>query len=110
MTILLKTLFLFLLTAVAEIWGCYTVWLWLRQDKSPFWLIPGALCLAGFAWLLTLHPAGAAGRTYAAYGGVYVVSAIVWLWFIEKQSPDRWDFAGASLCLAGMTLIMFGPR
>lgn len=105
----LKTFSLFLLTAVAEIVGCYLPYLWLRQGRSAWLLLPAALSLALFAWLLTLHPT-AAGRVYAAYGGVYVVVAILWLWAIDGIKPTVWDIVGASVALAGMAIIMFAPR
>ena len=100
---------LFVITALAEIVGCYLPYLWLRKSGSPWLLIPASLSLAGFAWLLTLHPT-AAGRTYAAYGGVYVATAIFWLWLVEGRVPTRWDLAGASVCIAGMAIIVLGPR
>lgn len=104
-----KTLGLFILTAIAEILGCFLPYLVLRQGK-PFWLlVPAVGSLAAFAWLLTLHPQ-AAGRTYAAYGGVYVATAVVWLWLVEGQQPDRWDVAGAAIAIAGMAVIAFAPR
>lgn len=105
----LKTFSLFLITAVAEIVGCYLPYLWLRQGRSAWLLLPAALSLALFAWLLTLHPT-AAGRVYAAYGGVYVVVAILWLWAIDGIKPTVWDIVGASVALAGMAIIMFAPR
>ncbi len=105
----LKTLLLYVVTALAEIAGCYLPWLWLRQDRSAWLLLPGAACLALFAWLLTLHPA-AAGRVYAAYGGVYVAVALGWLWAVDGIRPDRWDLAGAAVTLAGMAVIAFAPR
>ncbi len=105
----LKTLLLYAVTALAEIAGCYLPWLWLRQDRSAWLLLPGAACLALFAWLLTLHPA-AAGRVYAAYGGVYVAVALGWLWAVDGIRPDRWDLAGAAVTLAGMAVIAFAPR
>lgn len=104
-----RTVALFLLTAVAEIVGCYLPYLWLRQGRSPWLLVPGAASLAAFAWLLTLHPT-AAGRTYAAYGGVYVSTAVAWLWIVDGQRPDRSDVVGAGIALAGMAVIAFGPR
>ena len=104
-----KTLGLYLLTALAEIVGCYLPYLWLRQGRSAWLLVPAALALAAFAWLLTLHPSPA-GRTYAAYGGVYVATAVLWLWVLEGQTPDRWDVLGATLSVAGMLIIAFGPR
>ncbi|SDZ04163.1 small multidrug resistance family-3 protein [Lysobacter sp. yr284] len=106
---MLKTLLLFLLTAVAEIVGCYLPYVWLRKGGSAWLLLPAAASLALFAWLLTLHPT-ASGRIYAAYGGVYVAVAIFWLWWVDAVKPSRWDLLGAALCLAGMAVIMFAPR
>ena len=104
---LLRTAGLFLVTALAEIAGCYLPYRWLRE-KGPAWLLlPAALSLALFAWLLTLHPT-AAGRTYAAYGGVYVTVAIAWLWVVEKQAPTARDLVGVVVCLAGMLIIASG--
>jgi len=105
-----KTLALFLLTAVAEIVGCYLPWLWLRQGGSAWLLVPAAASLALFAWLLTLVPTEAAGRAYAAYGGIYIAASLVWLWLPEGQRPDRWDMAGLALCLAGSALILLPAR
>jgi small multidrug resistance family-3 protein len=105
----LKTLGLFVITAVAEIVGCYLPFLWLRQGKSAWLLVPGVLSLLAFAYLLTLHPT-AAGRVYAAYGGVYVSVALMWLWLMDEVQPTRWDIAGVAMCLLGMSIIMFGPR
>lgn len=104
-----ETTLLFLVTALAEIIGCYLPYLWLRQGRSVWLLLPAAVSLAVFAWLLTLHPT-ASGRTYAAYGGVYVSLAVVWLWLVDGIRPDRWDVVGVVLCLAGMSVIMFAPR
>ncbi len=105
----LQTLGLFALTAVAEILGCYLPWLWLKQGKSAWLLVPAALSLALFAWLLSLHPT-AAGRVYAAYGGVYIGVAILWLWAVDGIRPGLWDLVGAAVALAGMAIIMFAPR
>ncbi|MFZ3192044.1 MAG: YnfA family protein [Moraxellaceae bacterium] len=104
-----KTLGLFFLTALAEIIGCYLPYLWLRQDKSVWLLIPAALSLGVFVWLLTLHPT-ASGRVYAAYGGVYVAVALLWLWQVDGITPTRWDLLGAAIALSGMAMIMFAPR
>lgn len=104
-----RTTGLFLLTALAELLGCYLPSLWLKRGGSGWLLVPAAASLTVFAWLLTLHPT-AAGRTYAAYGGVYVAVAIGWLWFVEHQRPDRWDLLGAALTLAGTAVIAFTPR
>ncbi len=100
---------LFIVTAVAEIVGCYLPYLWLRKGGSLWILLPAAVSLSAFAWLLTLHPTGA-GRTYAAYGGVYVATAVLWLWIVEGQHPDRWDMIGAAVCILGMSIIILGPR
>lgn len=107
--ILLKTLGLFLLTAVAEIAGCYLPYLWLKKDGSAWLLIPAAASLALFVWLLTLHPT-AAGRVYAAYGGVYVSVALAWLWLVDAVKPTLWDAVGVSVCLAGMAIIILGSQ
>lgn len=105
----MKTFGLFALTALAEIIGCYLPWLWLRRGGSAWWLLPAAASLAVFVWLLSLHPT-ASGRVYAAYGGVYVAVALLWLWRVDGVVPTRWDLLGAALCLAGMAVIMFSPR
>ncbi|GAA4081751.1 YnfA family protein [Zhongshania borealis] len=107
----LKTTGLFIITALAEIIGCYLPYLWLREGKSILLLLPAALSLALFAWLLSLHPSAAsAGRVYAAYGGVYIVMAILWLWAIEGIRPSTWDLIGSAVALFGMAIIMFAPR
>lgn len=105
---LLKIAVLFAVTAVAEIVGCYLPWLVIKQGKSAWLLIPAALSLGLFAWLLTLHPT-AAGRTYAAYGGMYIAVALVWLHFVDGIALTRWDLAGAGIALAGMALIALQP-
>ena len=105
----MTTFLLFVLTAITEIVGCYLPYLWLRKGGSAWLLLPAAASRALFAWLLTLHPT-AAGRVYAAYGGVYVTVAIAWLWWVEAVKPTRWDLLGAGLCLLGMAVIMFSPR
>ena len=96
--------------AIAEIAGCFAFWAWLRLGKSIWWLAPGMVSLALFAYLLTLVETDAAGRAYAAYGGVYIVASIGWLWAVEGLKPDRWDVAGASICLVGAAVILLGPR
>ena len=106
---LLRTFGLFVLTALAEIVGCYLPYLWLKQDRSAWLLVPAAVSLALFAWLLSLHPT-AAGRVYAAYGGVYIGVAIFWLWVIDKVQPTLTDWVGVGFSLLGMGIIMFGPR
>jgi len=106
---IMKVAGLFALTALAEIVGCYLPWLVLRDARTPWLLLPAAASLAAFAWLLTLHPA-AAGRTYAAYGGVYIVVALLWLRLVDGIALSRWDLAGALLALAGMAVIALQPQ
>jgi small multidrug resistance family-3 protein len=96
--------------AVAEIAGCFAFWAWLRLGRSPWWCLPGVGSLVLFACLLTRIDSAAAGRAYAAYGGVYIAASLAWLWLVESQRPDRWDAAGAAICLVGAGLILFGPR
>jgi small multidrug resistance family-3 protein len=104
-----KTLALFFVTAIAEIVGCYLPYLWLKQGGSAWLLLPAAASLALFAWLLTMHPT-AAGRVYAAYGGAYVATALIWLWIVDGVRPTTWDGLGAAVTLLGMGIIMFAPR
>ena len=106
---LLKVSGLFALTALAEIVGCDLPWLVLKQGRSAWLLVPAAASLALFAWLLTLHPS-AAGRTYAAYGGMYVAAALVWLWLVDGVTLTRWDLVGASIALIGMAVIALQPE
>ncbi|HEY7491169.1 MAG TPA: YnfA family protein [Candidatus Tectomicrobia bacterium] len=106
---MLTTTSLFVITALAEITGCYLPYLWLRQGASVWLLVPAAVSLAGFVWLLSLQHA-AAGRTYAAYGSVYVSVAVCWLWTVDGVRPDRWDLLGAAVALGGMSIMLFGPR
>lgn len=105
----MKTTLLFFVTALAEIVGCYLPYLWLRKQGSAWLLVPAAISLMLFVWLLSLHPT-ASGRVYAAYGGVYVVCALVWLWRVDAVQPTRWDLLGGGLCLLGMLVIMLSPR
>ncbi len=105
----LKTVGLFLLTALAEIIGCYLSYLWLREDKTIWLLVPAAFSLALFVWLLSLHPTNT-GRVYAAYGGVYVFMAIMWLWLIDGVRPTSWDIVGSAIAILGMAIIMFAPN
>ena len=98
------------LAALAEIGGCFAFWAWLRLDRSPLWLAPGVACLIAFAWLLTLVPSDAAGRAFAAYGGVDICASLIWMALVEKTPPDRWDILGGLVCLIGAGLILFGPR
>lgn len=105
----MKTFLLFALTALAEIVGCYLPYLWLREGKSAWLLVPAAVSLALFAWLLTLHDT-ASGRVYAAYGGVYIGAALMWLWAVDGIRPTNWDIVGVLVALIGMGIIMGQPR
>lgn len=107
---MIVTPFVYVGAALAEIFGCFAFWAWLRLGKSVLWVAPGMLSLALFAWLLALVDSDAAGRAYAAYGGVYIAASLGWLWAIEGMRPDRWDATGAVICLAGAAIILFGPR
>jgi small multidrug resistance family-3 protein len=98
------------LAAFAEIGGCFAFWAWWRQGQSAFWLFPGLVSLAGFAWTLAQVDSPAAGRTYAAYGGIYILASLLWLWGVERTRPDRWDLLGVFICLIGSVLIVLGPR
>lgn len=104
------TILVYLGAALAEIAGCFAFWAWLRLDRSPLWLVPGVLSLCLFAWLLTQADSAYAGRAYGAYGGVYIASAMAWQWLVEKHAPDRFDVVGMLLCIAGMAVILWGPR
>lgn len=107
---MLHALIWYVVAALAEIAGCFAFWSWLRLGRSALWLLPGLLALAGFAWALTRVDAAFAGRAFAAYGGVYIAASLAWLWAVEGSRTDRWDFAGAALCLAGSAVILLGPR
>ncbi len=106
----MRTLALYLLAALAEIAGCFAFWAWLRLGRSALWAVPGAAALVLFALLLTRVDSLAAGRAFAAYGGVYIAASLAWLAAVEGMRPDRWDLAGALLCLGGAALILYGPR
>ncbi|MFQ5565120.1 MAG: YnfA family protein [Paracoccaceae bacterium] len=100
----------YIAAALAEIGGCFAFWAWLRLGKSVLWTVPGVAALVLFAMLLTRIDSGFAGRAYAAYGGVYIAASLAWLWMVEAQRPDRWDAIGATICLVGAGVILFGPR
>lgn len=104
-----RTFALFVLTALAEIVGCYLPYLWLRQGKTVWLLVPAAVSLALFAWLISLHPT-ATGRVYAAYGGVYIGVAVIWLMLVDRVRPSTSDWVGVAVCLLGMLILMFGRR
>ena len=105
----LKILGLFIATALAEIIGCYLPYLWLKQDRSAWLLVPASISLAAFVWLLSLHP-HAAGRVYAAYGGIYIGVAIMWLWAVDSVRPSWTDWLGVGVCLLGALIIIIGAR
>ena len=107
---MMKSLAAYVGAAFLEIAGCFAVWAWMRLGASAWWLVPGGLALAGFAFLLTLIDVDAAGRAYAAYGGIYIAATIVWLWLVEGTLPDRWDIIGATICLVGALVILFAPH
>ena len=104
------TAMIYIAAALAEIGGCFAFWAWLRMGKSPVWLVPGIASLILFAWLLTRVESDAAGRAYAAYGGIYICASLLWLWGVEGIRPDRWDVGGATLCLVGTCVILLGSR
>lgn len=106
----MPTILAYIGAALAEIAGCFAFWGWLRLGKPWWWVLPGVVSLALFAWLLTLVDSEAAGRTYAAYGGVYICASLFWLWAVEGLRPDRWDLAGATICLVGAAIILLAPR
>lgn len=105
-----STLAIYAGAAIAEIAGCFAFWAWLRNGQSVLWLMPGMLALAAFAWLLTLAPSDHAGRAYAAYGGIYIVASLLWLWGVEGRTLDRWDLLGGALALMAAAIILFAPR
>lgn len=110
MTVPATTLAVFVAAALAEIAGCFSFWAWWRLGQPALWLVPGALCLALFAFLLAQVDSEAAGRAYAAYGGIYICASLFWLWAAEGVRPDRFDLAGAAICLLGAAIILLGPR
>ncbi|MGQ0696926.1 MAG: YnfA family protein [Panacagrimonas sp.] len=107
---MILNLSVYCVAAVLEIAGCFAFWGWLRLGKPATWALAGVFCLIGFAWLLTRVDSAFAGRAYAAYGGVYIVASLLWLWRIEGARPDRFDLLGAALCLAGAMVILLAPR
>jgi small multidrug resistance family-3 protein len=110
MPIALSTTLIFVAAALAEIAGCFAFWAWLRQGRSVLWLAPGLLALVLFAYLLTLAPSSHAGRAYAAYGGIYIVASLFWLWLADGQRPDRWDLTGGAIAVLAAAIILFAPR
>lgn len=106
----MKSIVWYSMAAFGEIAGCFAFWAWLRLGKSPYWTFAGTASLVLFAIALTRIEVALAGRAYAAYGGIYIVSSLLWLWVVEKTRPDQWDMIGAGVCLVGTAVILFGPR
>ena len=106
----MSSLGFYIIAAFAEIAGCFAVWAVVRLHASSWWVLPGALSLLLFGWLLTRVEVDYAGRAYAVYGGIYIAASLVWLWVVESRTPDRWDIAGAGLSVAGAAIILFAPR
>lgn len=100
----------FPLAALAEILGCFAVWAWWKNGASVLWLVPGALCLAAFGWLLAQVEVKLAGRAFAAYGGVYIASSLLWMWVGEGTRPTLRDLGGAAICLIGAAIILSQVR
>ncbi|MFT8591504.1 MAG: YnfA family protein [Acetobacter orientalis] len=108
--LLLKSLLIYIIAGFAEIAGCFAAWLWLKEGRSTWLLVPGLCSLALFALILTRIEAESAGRAYAAYGGVYITASLIWMRLVEGRTPDKWELLGAGICLAGAGLILFAPR
>lgn len=106
----MSSFFIYAAAALAEIAGCFAFWAWLRSGASALWVIPGTACLVVFALLLTFIPTEAAGRAFAAYGGIYILASLAWMWGVEGVRPDRFDVTGAAMCLAGAAIILLAPR
>ncbi|WP_062205708.1 YnfA family protein [Aureimonas sp. AU12] len=100
----------FALAALMEIAACFAIWAVVRSGASAWWLAPAVVGLVGFAWLLTQGQANEAGRTFAAYGAIYIAASLGWLWAVEGVRPDRYDVIGAALCLTGAAVILWAPR
>ena len=107
---LVTSLCWFMLAAFAEIAGCFSFWAWLRLGRSALVLVPGVVALLVFAWALTRVDADFAGRTYAAYGGIYIASSLLWLRWVEGITPDRWDLVGGAVAVTGAMIVLLGPR
>lgn len=104
------TFLTYLLAAAAEIAGCYAFWAWLRLGAKPYWALAGLASLAAFAFILTRTEPQWAGRSFAAYGGIYICASLVWLWLVEGERPTPFDLLGAALCVAGAVIIVSGQR
>ena len=106
----MNSLLWYSIAALGEIGGCFAFWAWLRMGRSVLWTLPGGVSLVLFAMALTRVDSAVAGRAYAAYGGIYILSSLIWLWVVEGTRPDGWDVAGAGICLVGAAIILFGRR
>jgi len=106
----MNSIYIYAAAAVVEIACCFAFWAWLRLGRDVWWLLPGVVSLVLFALLLTQVESDYAGRAYAAYGGIYIVISLVWLWLAEGKTPDYWDLIGATICLLGAAIILFAPR
>ena len=106
----MTSFFFFLIAALGEITGCYAFWAWLRLGKSCLWIVPGIICLIVFASVLTRVDTSSAGRAYAAYGGIYILCSLFWLWLVEGVKPDKWDLLGVTICLSGTLVILFSTH
>jgi small multidrug resistance family-3 protein len=106
----LRSIALYAVAAALEIFGCFTFWLWLRMGRSPLWVLPGTLSLVLFSLALSQIESTFAGRAFAAYGGVYIVASLAWLWIVERKAPEWTDVVGSAICLIGAGVILFGSR
>lgn len=106
----MATIAVYIGAAIAEIGGCFAFWMWLRLGRPSWWGIIGTLSLVIFGLLLTRAEVAFAGRAFAAYGGVYIMASLLWLWAMEGIVPDRWDVVGTGICLMGAAVILWGPR
>ena len=101
---------LFLLAGLAEIGGGYLVWLWLRESRPLWYGIVGSVVLVAYGVIPTLQKFPTFGRVYAAYGGVFIVMALFWGWWVDKKTPDMYDWIGAVICVIGVSVILWAPR
>lgn len=106
----MKNIVIYIAAAFFEIFGCFAFWNYFKLNKSISWLIPGAISLIVFGYLLTKVETEFAGRAYAIYGGIYIAASLLWMYFAEHQTPDKWDIIGAGVCIAGAFIILFMPR
>lgn len=107
---LIKPFLIYLAAGFAEIAGCFAVWLWLKEGRSAWLVVPGLISLIVFAVLLTRIESDSAGRAYAAYGGIYITASLIWMRVVEGRAPDKWELLGALVCLGGASIILLAPR